>query len=90
MYCITFYGSVLFKDDLKAFGINADLWTTEPRGMAQDSGTRGGTFQAKWVAAAEARAGLRHAVVRPNVTGRTKERIVQSKRVRAGSLALVD
>ena len=26
----------------------------------------------------------------PNVTGRTKERIAQSKRVRAGSLALVD
>ena len=36
------------------------------------------------------RAGLRHAVVCPNVTGRTKERIAQSKRARAGSLALVD
>ena len=45
---------------------------------------------AKWIAAVEARAGLRHAVVCPNVTGRTKERIAQSKRVRAGSLALVD
>ena len=45
---------------------------------------------AKWVAVEEARAGLRHAVVCPNVMGRTKERIAQSKRTRAGSLALVD
>ena len=34
------------------------------------------------------RAGLRHAVVRPNVTGRTKLRIARSKRARAGSLAM--
>ena len=45
---------------------------------------------AKWIAAEEARTGLRHAVVWPNVTGRTKERIAQSKRARAGSLALAD
>ena len=45
---------------------------------------------AKWIAAEVARAGLRHAVVCPNVTGRTKKRIAQSKRTRAGSLALVD
>ena len=45
---------------------------------------------AKGIAAEKARAELRHAVVCPNVTGRTKERIAQSKRVRAGSLALVD
>ena len=45
---------------------------------------------AKWIAAEEARAVLRHAVVCANVTGRTKERIAQSKRARAGSLALVD
>ena len=48
-------------------------------------------FMAKWIAAERARAGLRHAVVCPNVTGRTKERIVQKrKRARAGSLAIVD
>ena len=41
---------------------------------------------AKWVTAEKAKAGLRHAVVCPNVTGRTKERIAQSKRARAGSL----
>ena len=45
---------------------------------------------AKWIVAEKIKAGLRHAVVCPNVTGRTKERIVQSKRARAGSLALVD
>ena len=38
----------------------------------------------------ETKAGLRHAVVCRNVTGRTKKRIAQSKRARAGSLALVD
>ena len=43
-----------------------------------------------WIAAKIDRAGLRHAVVCPNVTERTKERIAQSKRARAGSLALVD
>ena len=37
-----------FLDDLRAFGINADQWTTDcspGRGrMTQDGGTRGGTF----------------------------------------------
>ena len=47
-------------------------------------------FMAKSVAAEKNKAGLRHAVVCPNVTGRTKEKIAQSKRARAGSLALVD
>ena len=45
---------------------------------------------AKLITAEKARAGLRHAVVCPNVTGYTKERIGQSKRARAGSLAIVD
>ena len=82
-----------FLDDLRAFGINADQWTT----AAQDEGEWRKTaeqgaehFMAKWIAAEEARAGLRHAVVCPNVTGRTKERIAQSKRAHSGSLALVD
>ena len=49
-------------------------------------------FMAKWSAAEEARAGLRHAVILvcSNVTGRAKERIAQSKRARAGLLAMVD
>ena len=45
---------------------------------------------AEWVAAEKVRAGLRHAVVCLNVTGRAKNRISLSKRVRAGSLAIVD
>ena len=82
-----------FVDGLRAFGINADQWTTE----AQDEGEWRRTaeqgaeyFMAKWIAAENNRAGLRHAVVCPNVTGRIKKRISQSKRARAGSLALVD
>ena len=47
-------------------------------------------FMAKWIVAEKAKAGLWHAVLCPYVTGRTKKRIAQSKRARAGSLALVD
>ena len=82
-----------FLDDLRAFSINADQWTT----VAQDEGEWRKTaeqgaehFMAKWIAAGKTKAELRHAVVCPNVTGRTKERIAQSKRARAGSFALVD
>ena len=46
---------------------------------------------AKWIVAEKASAGLRHAVIIcPNVTKMTKERISQSKRARAGSLAIVN
>ena len=45
---------------------------------------------AKWIAAKNVWARLRHEVVCPNVTGRTKERIAQSKVARAGSLPIVD
>ena len=83
-----------FLGDLRAFGINADQWTT----AAQDEGEWRRTaerevehFMAKWIVVAESNeAVLRHAVVCSNVTGRIKERIAQSKRARAGSLALVD
>ena len=82
-----------FLDGLRAFGINADQWTT----AAQDEGewrrtTKQGAahIMAKWIAPEKNKAGLRHAVVCPNVTGRTKDRIPQSKLVRACSLALVD
>ena len=47
-------------------------------------------FMARLIAAEKTKVGLRHGVVCPNVTGRTKERIAQSKRARAGSPALVD
>ena len=82
-----------FLDDLRAFGINADHLTT----AAQDEGGWRRTaeqgaehFMVKWIAAEKARAGLRHAVACPDVTGRTKDRIAQSKRARAGSPAIVD
>ena len=60
-------------------------------GMAQNGRTRGGTFHGKmdrcrknqgWTTACSG--------MPENVTGKTKERIAQSKRARAGSLALVD
>ena len=82
-----------FLDDLRAFGINADQWTT----AAQDDGEWRRTveqgaerFMAKWINAEKIMAGLRCAVVCSNVTGRTTKRIAQSKRARAGSLAIVD
>ena len=82
-----------FLDDLRALSINADKWTT----AAQDEREWRRTveqgpeqFMAKWIAGEKAKAGLRHAAVCPNVTGRTKKRISHSKRARVGSLALVD
>ena len=83
----------VFPGRPQSFRINADQWTT----AAQDEGEGRRTaeqgaehFMAKWIVAEKAKAGLRHAVVRPNVTGRIKERIARCKRARVGSLALVD
>ena len=45
---------------------------------------------AKWITAEKGGDELRHAVVCLNVTGRAKEKIAQSNRARAGSLAIVD
>ena len=74
-----------FLDDLRAFGINADQWTT----AAQDEGEWRRTaeqwaehFMAKWIVAEKGKVGVRHAVIYPNVTGRIKERITQRKRAR--------
>ena len=47
-------------------------------------------FMAKWIAAEKIKAGLRHAVVCTNMTGRAKDMIAESKRVRVGTLAIVD
>ena len=73
--------------------VDADQWTT----AAQDEGkwrrtAEQGTerFMAKWIATEKARVGLRHFIVCPNVTERTKERIAQRKRARASLLAIVD
>ena len=63
----------------------------QPRTRGDDAVEQGAEhFMAKWIVAEKAKAGLRHPVACPNVTGRTKERIAQSKRARAGSLAIVD
>ena len=66
------------QDDLRAFGINDDQWSTAAQDdwkwrKAAEQGA--GRFMAKIIAAEKARARLRHAVVRPNVAGRAKERI---------------
>ena len=45
---------------------------------------------AKWIVAENVWARLRHEVACPNVTGRTKDKIAQRKRVRSGSLVKVD
>ena len=82
-----------FVDNLRAFGINADHWKTaaqderEWRKMAEQGV---GRFMAKLIATEKIRAEPRHAVVCPNVTGRTKKVITQSKGGRAGSLTIVD
>ena len=82
-----------FLDDLGAFGINANQWTTaaQEEGEWRRTAEQGAEhFMAKWIVAEKAKAGLRHEIVCPNVTGRTKKRIALSKRARAASLALVD
>ena len=58
--------------------------------MVQNSKQRGGILHEELIAADGARGALRHAVVSPNVTGRTKERVAQSKRARTGLVATID
>ena len=81
-------------DDPRAFGINADELTiaAQDKGEWRRTAEQGAErFMAKSTAAEKARAALWHAAVLcPNVTRRTKERIAQCKRGRAGSLAIVD
>ena len=73
--------------------MNTDQWTTAAqyegkwRRTAEQGAER---FMAKCISVEKARAGLRHSLVCLNVTGRTKGKLVQSKRARAGSLAIVD
>ena len=61
--------------------------------MALDGGTRGGTIHGETDRCRESQGwttACSSTVVCPNVTGYTKERIAQSKRARAGSLAIVN
>ena len=62
-------------DDLRAFGINADQWTTvaPDEGKSRTTEEQGAEhFMVNWIAAEKASDRLQHAVVCPNVTGRTK------------------
>ena len=82
-----------FLDDLGAFGIiNTDQWKTaaQKEGGWRYTAKQGAeSYMAKMIAAEKVGTGLRHATICPNdVTGRIKERIAQSKRVRADSLAI--
>ena len=78
---------------LRAYGINAKQWATAAQYKREWDKTAeqgAGRFMAKWIAAEKVRVGLRHAVVCPDLTGRTKERIAQSKSAHASSRAIVD
>ena len=61
-------------------------------GMAQNGGTRGGTFHGEMDRCRESQGWTvaRRGMPERDEKRRTKERIAQSKRTRAGSLALVD
>ena len=58
--------------------------------MVQSGGTRGGTFHGEINRCRENQGWTTACSRMPEVTGKTKERIAQSKRARASSLALVD
>ena len=81
-------------DDLRAFDINADQGTT----VAQDEGEWRKTeekgverFTVNWIASEKARGWTTLcSCICPNVTGRTKWRIVKKKRACAGLLAILD
>ena len=67
-----------------------DDYSPAPGEWRKTAEQRAEHFMAKWIVAEKTKARLRHAVLCPNVTGRTNERIAQIKRVRAGSLAIVN
>ena len=69
-------------DDLIAFGINTHQWATPAQGKGEwrntaKQGAKIGAkhFMVKWIAEDKVGARLRHEVVRPNVPGRTNDRI---------------
>ena len=58
--------------------------------MAQNGGTRGGTFDDELVRCRESQGWTTSCSRMPERDGKDQEGIAQSKRARAGSLALVD
>ena len=80
-------------DDLRVFGIHPDKRTIaaqDEKKWHETAKQRAEIFMTKWIAAERARAALRHAVMCPNVTGRTQGRVAQNKHARTGLLAAVD
>ena len=79
-------------DDLRVSASTLTSGRSQPRTRGNGIGWRNKAefFMTKWIAAERAKVALRHAVICPNVTGRTKERVAQSKRARTGLLAAVD
>ena len=76
-----------FRDDLRAFGINADQWTTT---AAQGEGMNGRTFHGEMNIYRESQGWTTACSSMPERDGKPKERIAQRKRARAGLLAIVD
>ena len=80
-------------EDIRVFGIDPDKWTIaaqDEREWHRTAKQGAESFMTRWIAAERARAALRHAETCPNVTGRTNERVTQSKRARTGLLATID
>ena len=83
-----------FLDDLRAFGINADQWTTaaqdecEWRRTAEQGAEN---FMAKWIVCCrESRGWTTACRGMPERDGKGQGEDSQSKQARAGSLAIVD
>ena len=77
----------------QSFRYRRDQWTTAAQDVVEWRKTAekwAERFMAKWFATEKVRAGLQHIVVGPNMTGRTKDNIAQTKRARVGSLAIFD
>ena len=82
-------------DDLRAFDINTDqsmeAYSPGREGMAQDGGTRGGTFLGEMVRCRESQGWTMACRSMPERDGKDQgEDIAQSKRVCAASLAIID
>lgn len=77
-------------DDLIGFGIATEQWIIEAKNEECEWHKRvkpGAELFMTWIAAERARVLQRHAERCPSVAESTKERVVQSKFARAGSLA---
>ena len=73
--CLCMFTECMYCDHLLVWWTIAAQDEGEWRRTAEQEAEH---FVAKWIVAEKAKAGLRHAVVCWNVTGRTKERIAQS------------